>query len=736
MDNYSTKKLNSNRNEITAPQSYPAPPFPWSGGESNDWDLRQFLGIIQRRALIIVGVTTVVMGIVTHSALQQKPIYQGNFQLLVEPVNEYKSLGKVLNQDLNQSSLDYPSQIQVLMSPELMENIVNKLHHSYPGINYNNLLQALSIRRLGDTKIIEVSYQSHDPKKIKVVLDQIAETYLNYSLEKRQTKLRQGVQFVDKQLPIMKNRVDQIQQELQLFRQKYEFINPESQAEQTVNLVKTLADQRMAVEQQLTIARANFNYLEGQQGQLAALNNAPVYQQLLSQLRQIEVQISGELTRFQAGNPAIQTLEEKKQNLLPLLEAEAQRIMGVKFAEVATQIQLLEVQRQELANTEQQARQKIQQLPILARKYNELQRDLQIATESLNRFLTTRQTLQIEVAQTELPWELIKAVNQPEIPISPNIQRNLISGLFVSLIAGIAIGLLLEKLDNTYHNIETLKQKIKLPILGILPFDKHIQTYQKISSNKQIAPNKLSLMIPSLSNIFRRQVPRYRYYGQGKFWESLQVLYTNIQLLNSDQPIRSLVISSALPGDGKSTVAMQLAQIATAMGKRVLLVDADLRRPQIHKLADLNNLWGLSTLISTYTPIEQVIRQMPTINELSVITSGPVPPDPARLLSSVKMKQLMAYCQQKFDLVIYDVPPLVGLVDVRLIAPHTDGMIMVVRLDKTDKSGLMQAQDSLKLSSINVLGIVANGDKTNFSGYNYYYGLSHRQVSNLDTIHS
>jgi len=223
-----------------------------------------------------------------------------------------------------------------------------------------------------------------------------------------------------------------------------------------------------------------------------------------------------------------------------------------------------------------------------------------------------------------------------------------------------------------------------------------------------------------LPNIFRTLSTSDRYYTQGRFWEALQILYTNIQLLSSDQPIRSLVISSALPGDGKSTVALNLAQIAAVMGKRVLLVDSDLRRPQIHNRTNLSNQQGLTNLISTDIPVDQVIQQLPAMTNLSVITSGPIPPDPARLLSSGKMKRLMAEFQKNFDLVIYDVPPIVGLVDVRLIAPHTDGIVMIVRIDKTDKLGVIQAQDSLKISSTNVLGIAINGDKTKFSAYDYY----------------
>ncbi len=726
-ENYSITPLSANQNGMAMPQSFPMQTFPGFEEEGKSFDARQFLGILQRRALVIAGVTTIVMGIAAYSTLKEQPIYQGNIQLLVEPVNEDGTLGKVNvdNANSNKPILDYASQIQILKSPELMNSIVKDLKVSYPDITYDSLLQSLSVTRLGETKIIEVSYVSYDQSRIKVVLDKIAKSYLDYSLEKRKTKLRQGVKFVDQQLPPIKNRVDRLQKEIQIFRQKYNFISPETEATEITSRFSNLSTQRGTINQQLAISRFNFSSLGKEQGELAALNNAAVYQQLITQLRQLDVQIAGESARFQSDNPTIQTLKEKRQNVLSLMQQESQRIMGVKYAEVATQLQSLETQSQVLAQSERLAEQRAKLLPILSRRYTELQRDLQIATESLNRFLTTRETLQIQVAQTELPWELIKAAVQPQGPVSPNIPRNLSIGLVSSLVLGLGIGLLLEKADNTYHAVDSLKEDIKLPVLGILPFDKKLQNNQynnlisAVPAGETTALDETQEGISGLSSIFGRRVGSDNNNRRGKFGEALQVLFANIQLLTLERPIRSLVISSALPGDGKSTVAFQLAQTATAMGKRVLLVDADLRRPQLHNLSDLNNVQGLSSVISTNLPVDQVIQQMPGMNNLSVMTAGPILPDPAKLLSSEKMKQLMAYFHQSFDLVIYDAPSLVGMVDARLLAPYTDGMVLVVRLNKTDKSGLTEAQDSLKISPANILGIVANGDRSKLNEINY-----------------
>ncbi|MEH1819273.1 MAG: polysaccharide biosynthesis tyrosine autokinase [Nostoc sp.] len=707
----------------------PVPPFPqnqlvsWDEEKGDDRSFQEFLSVLQRRALVMAGVTIAMMTIVVISLVvnRKPPEYEGSFQLLVEPVNDdTKAVDVVKDPNLGTSNLDYESQIQVLKSPELLRSTLKQLQASYPEISYDSLLAYLKITRLGETKIIQVRYQSRNPKKTQFVLERIAENYLDYSQIRRQTKLRQGLQFVEKQLPYTQNRVDQLQKQLQLFRQKYTFNDPETQVAQISSQTIELVQKRQAIDLQLAETRANLAILKEKNGAAAILNNTPLYQQLITQIRDFDVQIATESTRLQENNPTIQTLKEKRASLLPLFRQETQRLLNVKFAEITTKLQTLEIQSQELTKIEHKLGQRRNQMPVLTRQYTELQRKLQFANDSLNRFLSTRENLQIQISQTELGWQLLQAPTTPDIPISSvTTKRNFILGLVASILSGVGIVLLVEKLDNTYHTVEEIKKKLRQPLLGNIPFEKQVQTKQNRTSNKKIPlasiPNSLSKGVASLAVLPDQE------YGDSSsnFSEALRVLYTNIQLLSSDRPIRSIVISSAMPGDGKSTVALHLAQIATAMGQRVLLVDADLRKPTIHHLSNLNNLWGLSNLISTNLPVGEVTRQLPSMSQLSIITAGPIPPDPAKLLSSQKMKQLMTDFHNSFDLVIYDVPPLVGLADASLIAPHTDGLLIVVRIHKTNSSVLKVALDNLKISRLNILGIVGNAQKSTSNSYYY-----------------
>ncbi|MDB9466998.1 polysaccharide biosynthesis tyrosine autokinase [Dolichospermum circinale CS-1225] len=729
-----TNDKNSPSNTTPVSTLFSNPTFSQFSEEPSDFNLKSFIGLLQRRAIVIIGVASVAMGGVIYTTFKSVPIYESGFQILVEPVNSDSELGKIdvgLANALKPTGLDYESQIQVLKSPELLGDFIKEIQKSYPDINYYTFLEGLNIRRLGESKIIQVSYKSDNSRKIKSILDPLADFYLKYSLNKRQTKLRQGVQFVDAKLPEIRTRLGQLQKQMQMFRQRYNFIDPENQSQVISSQIQSLAQQRLTINQQLIAARASYDRLQRREEQLAILNTAPLYQTLIGQQRQLDTQISGELTRFQPDNPVIRTLQEKRANLLPIIEAEAARTINIRISEVTDLIKKIEVDSEYLTKAEKQIQIKLDQLPVLSRQYTEILRNLQIANESLNRFLAAREQLQIEIAQTELPWELIQAAIQPSYPISPDIPRNLILGFVASSLLAIGAAVLREQTDNTYHGVENVQDKIGLPLLGSLPFNKNLVRNPSLNLTNIGKDQEPEVVVdplvasdePSSTSAGRRSRSSY-YYGQGSFWESLQVLYNNIQLLNSDRPIKSLVISSALPGDGKSTVAFSLAKTAAIMGKKVLLVDCDLRKSKIHKLSQLNNLWGISSLISSDIDVNQVIQEMPQLNGLSVITAGPVPPDPARLLSSDKMSQMMDYFSENFDLVIYDTPPLSGLVDARLVAVHTDGVVLVIRIDKTDKSAVKQLIDTLKASPINLLGVVVNGEKFRGFGYNYNYRYS------------
>ncbi|MBD2254568.1 GumC family protein [Nostoc parmelioides] len=713
MNKQSYQTLNSEQNgnsKSFLPQPQPVA-VPWGEEKDESFSIRDWLSIVKRRSRVIAGVSILVMTIVAVNVIFRKqPIeYESNFFMLVEPVNDdSEAINIVKETNSSTSKLDYDSQILVLKSPEVMRNTLQELRTSYPDITYPSLLESLTINRVEETKIIETRYRANDPNEVRKVLELISQDYLEYSQERRQTKLRQGIEFIDKQLPSIQERVDQIQQELQFFRQRYDFNSPESKGTALDAQASTLAGTQQSIKLQLTQVRDQLNLLQTEKGKTTVLNNASLYQQLVSQLTQLDTQIATESTLLESNNPRLQTLKEKRSSLLPVLQQEEKRFLDVRAAELRTQLQSLELQSAEIAKISQQLEQQRKQVPILARQYTEIQRKLQFANDSLNRFLSTRETLQIQISQTELGWQLIQPPSEPKLVNSSSRLRNLTIGLFASIVAGLAVALLLEKISNTYNSVLKLKNNINFPLLGNVPFDNEVKALQARTSKSKLAPFKVfnSLLEGSQdSDVAITQ--EYSSYST-EFLDALRFLYTNIQQIKPKSQLRSLVVSSVMAGDGKSIVAFYLAQTATAMGLRVLLVDANLRQPMIHNLANLKNLWGLSSLLSTNLPVSEVLHKLPTMEQLSLITAGPAPDDPIKLLASEKMRQLMTDFENNYDLVIYDAPHFFGLSDVSVISPYTDGVLMVVRVGKTDASEIEQALDYLKILPLNILGVVSN----------------------------
>ena len=730
-------------------------------GQEDEFNLQQFSNTIRRRIAIVSRVAAVVTLVSWVSALNQRPVYQGNFRILIEDIWSNSTADAVLSPTpSNLSNLDASgklgTQIEVLTSPGVLDPIYQQIAADYPDLTYAEFSSNLQVQPVDGTKVLGITYQDTDPVRVQAVLEAVSQAYLSYSSQQQQHALSQGISFVENQLPSLQGRVDQKQKELEAFRQRYSLIDPESEGTELSGLLNAVRSQQQSTRADLAEAEALYVLLQRQVGSSpdvavasAALSESGHYQALLNQVQEVESTIAVESARFTDNSPAIQTLMDKRSNLLQLLEIEAQRVLGgsngvglndrmtsipldltKQLISATNKIQVLRVRANALQAAERQFKEEFSLIPQLSRQYTDLQRELSVATESLNRFLSTRENLQIEASQQTKTWQLIAKPTVAGEPVSPGLSRNLGMGLLAGLVLGVGAGLLRDRFDNVFHSIEELKETIKLPILGLIPYAKDLEN---------IGADPLS-QTPALQEKFglRSATPTSVLsqggYASSPFQEAFRVLYSNIRFLASDSPIRSITLSSSLPGDGKSTISLYLAQAAAAMGMRVLVVDADMRRPQIHKRLNIDNMRGLSNILASNLTPDDVIQVVDA--DLSVLTAGQIPPDPTKLLSSQRMAHLIEQFEACFDLVIYDTPPLLGLADANLLATHTDGLILVLGLGKTERSPFKTVLDHLKLSSVPLLGLVANGitEASNYSnGYHYYQSYYNRPTPTVTT---
>jgi capsular exopolysaccharide synthesis family protein len=735
--------------------------------EEEEINLRQVLSVVKHRWLIIAGITLGVTGAIATYTFLKTPIYQGKFLLLIgQPIEENKSSSRLAAQDilpqLGGEDIDYDTQIAVLTSPQLLNPILSKITPQYPDFTYSDLISKtgksdLKVSQLKDTKVLEISYQDAEPEKIKLVLENLARHYLNYSSQERKTEINQGLDFVNAQLPVLRERVNSLQKQMQQFRQQYNFLDPDKEATRLSQQLTTTEQDYRAAQVALNEINSRSQALQQQVGLdpnqaiiATYLSESPGYQDLLKQLQEVEVELAKQSAVFAKDSPIIATLEEKRANLLPLLQNEAQRTLGEKLpqtvgnspalvsrsalrveltqqlVEAANSRQTLEIKVESLAQALEQQKASVKNLAVLSRRYTDLQRELEIATTSLGRFLEEQQKLQLKVAQQVMPWQLISPPEVEEDFVSPKPVRNLALGLIGGLLLGIGAAFLAERLDPVHHSADELKEDAKLPLLGAIPWQKDLGTIEKVNTAlPQLTVGDRKITIPNTTAKSANE--NISYYNFSAFSEAFHTLNTNIRLLGSDSPLKSLVISSLSPGDGKTTMAINIAKAAARMGQRVLLVDADLRRPRIHLRLNLDNDHGLSNVLAEGLDWNEAIQSLPRHENLSILTAGSIPPAPSRLLSSQRMQEMISQLQQDhlFDLIIYDLPPLAAFADAKILAAMATGLILVTKLGKTDRFALKNLLEDLRLSHISVLGLVANNVSRkdhNYRYYGHYYG--------------
>ncbi|WP_017187262.1 CpsD/CapB family tyrosine-protein kinase [Alkalibacillus haloalkaliphilus] len=202
--------------------------------------------------------------------------------------------------------------------------------------------------------------------------------------------------------------------------------------------------------------------------------------------------------------------------------------------------------------------------------------------------------------------------------------------------------------------------------------------------------------------------------------EQYRTLRTNLQFSSVDQELSTMVVTSTTQSEGKSLTAANLAIAFAQQGKKVLLVDADMRRPTVHYTFRISNTFGLSNLLVGDHTLEQLVHES-KVDNLDLLTCGPIPPNPSELLASNRMRELVGIAKQSYDLVIFDTPPVLAVTDPQILANETDGALLVVRSKKTEKDAAKRAKELLEQANANLLGAVLNDKDVKDSNYLYYY---------------
>lgn len=721
----------------------------------NTVDVRRIPQILLRQRFLCLGISCLFIAITGFLSTNTKTNYRSTMQMLVNS-NLYGGVTLnhnplSVNSELTQPNLpvfDYSAQMKLMVSSKLIQKAVDILRSDYPDItvediqgNQNNQNSPLVVQQLQNrdginqipSQIFEVSFHDQDPVKTERVLQALRQVYQEYNLEQQQERLKQGLTFVSTRLPQIKKDLNQAEQNLEDFRRKHNILDPAVQSKILLESLATIQTQQKTTRAQIKDVQARYDNLEqkiadlSQDAEIASrLNQSNRYQSLLSEVERTEIAIATEQMRYTDESPIVQQLKEQHQSQKTLLQQELKKLLGEKatnasntrnlpslsqqtaqvdprlvqeFIQVQTMLKGLTAHQNSLSESEKQLTSQLSQYPQIIAEYNRLLPAVETQRKILEQLLQTQQYLGLKISQGGFDWQVLEEPGLGTATTNPK-SILLLAGVVVSPILGIAVALGWGILNYTIYSAHELQKLSQVRLLGSVP---------------KLPPHSFK---PRLPMWFRRKQRNTAFsLVETSTWlpchESLNIIYQNLQIFKHPNPFKSLLLTSALSREGKTTVALGLAASAARRHQRVLLIDANLQNPYLHKNLQLSNDWGLSLLLIDEANTQVLDYIQPIHPSIDILTAGPTPEDTIKLLSQGRMAELIKLFEETYDLVIIDAPPILGTVDTRILASYSQATVMVGRMGKVTPKELIQALEIL--SQLNLVGVIAN-DVSNSQG--------------------
>lgn len=734
-----------------------------------DIDLRKFVLIVTRYWLPALIAFSLIATPTIFFAFMRKANYRAVGSVLIKKqVPTTSVLG--LKVDVGEiDSLDrtgpITTQAEIVKSYPLIQQTIDELslvdEDGLP-IKADDFLKRLKVAPIPRSDILAIEYRSDEPQKAAEVVNHLIKLYIESNLNSNRAEVKAAREFIQNQLPQVERNVRQAELDIRNFREANQIValqeeerssvavtadynkrlselrsKLEGAASRTESLRQRVGSDAKAAEMQVAVSQSagvqdTVKQYQAAQNQLAVLqgryrDDHPKVQEAQRQVDELKAVVQervATVTRGAANSNAVNTdlqLGQFRQQLVTeLVEAELDQISFAKQA-------------QSLLSAMDQHEARASTLPKLATTEAELGRRLKAAQTTYETLLSKFQEVQVAEQQQLGNASVVSKAQTPDKPLlltSP-LGKLLISsaGVVAGLIVGSTVGILAYLLDRRIRSIHDLKEIFQYPVLGIIPmFTDSGLTQVMDSLTKGLQKSGKTLAVTD-TELIVRDVPR------SPAAAAYQMLRTNLKFISSDRQARAIVITSCVAGEGKSTASANLATALAQLGQRVLLVDADLRRPRQHHVWDLDsyNTVGFSNLLVGAVNLEQATYQV--IDNLYVLPAGKIPPNPVALLDSERMAHLVQEFLKEFDYVIFDTPPLSGIADALILGKITDGIVLVSRMGTVNFSSAQNAKDYLGQAEQKVLGILINGvnpkdePDSYFYGAYYYYGSQQNGAS-------
>jgi len=567
-----------------------------------------------------------------------------------------------------------------------------------------------------NSRIIEVHYRSSDPQMAATIVNTLMQTYVENNFKARFESTMQASDWLQKQLVDMQMKVETSQEKLVRYQKEHEILGIDEKQNIITEKLDELNKAMTAAESDRMDKEALYRMVQsGDADAIAAVgaggsdSGGSSGEGFLDTLRgrqaDLKIQVADLNTQFGPAYPKLAQLNNQLKEVNLEIQGEIKKIVAKVRGQYMTSLQRENMLREALDKQKQEAN----KLNESAIEYNLLKRDADTYRQLYEGLLQRLKEAGVSAGLRSNNFRIVDAARAPVAPVEPNIPRNLLFALVLGSATGVGLAFLLEGIDNTIRSTEQAQMISGLAPLGIIPLG---------SKSAREGPNPKRLVIASSKEAVEL-VTQVR--PQSQMAESYRALRTSLLLSNLGSPPKVIMITSALPQEGKTTTSINCAVVLAQKGVRVLLIDADLRRPSIHKTLGMGPRSGLSNVLTGSTTLDQTIARTTVLPTLHVLPAGTPPPNPAELLASTNMRDVLAELRQQYDHIVVDTPPSLSVTDAVVLSPRADAVVLVIRSGQTTKQALRRSRDILAQVSAKVVGVLLNAVDLSSPDYYYYY---------------